>query len=412
MSVTSRNRVAENEGTIPLLIRRQVELNALLEITQAINSNFPAATLFRMYEFILTQHLKIKNLVVMIQSEQQWNLAVCKTDNPYTSSVEAVESSVSHYYDIQRIDSTSDALQIFDYIIPVYHKTQPLAYVLIGGFENLVDGMESDMRFIQTLTNVIVVAIENKKLFKEQLEQERLKKELDFARQVQSMLVPGKLPVKHEYEANALYLPHSSIGGDYYDFIELSEEEVLFCIADVSGKGVSAALLMANFQANLRALANTGTSLPELIQTLNQRVLANTQGDKFITFFVAKYAIKTRTLEYVNSGHNPPVLINDGVALKLSNGSPMLGVLDELPYINNQTVSLSKGALLLCFTDGLIESVDGFENGIFSEKTLDQFLIDHRKQTTKEINDLIDEKLIAARQSVSDDITVLSCKFF
>jgi sigma-B regulation protein RsbU (phosphoserine phosphatase) len=160
-------------------------------------------------------------------------------------------------------------------VIPVYHKKYPIAFTFIG--ENLIDAEDDvyePIRFVAAITNIIAVAIENKRLFKKQLEQERLKRELELAVQVQNMLIPGVLPHTAEFEFDGVYHPHEGVGGDYYDFIELGEREMAFCIADISGKGIAAALLMSNFQASLHSLINRKyLSVIEFASLLNERVL-------------------------------------------------------------------------------------------------------------------------------------------
>lgn len=405
------DRSVDNEGIISLLIRRQIELNALLEITQAINNNFSAATLFKMYEFVLTQHLKVKNLCVLIQQNQHWEFAIEPSGliEPLTPKV--LVPLLANYKELTLIDSSNSLLMPFKYVIPVKHKNQPLAYVLMGTYENIVDGFNKDMKFIETLTNVIVVAIENKKLFKEQIEQEKYKKELEFASQVQSMLIPHRLPESEHYELNAYYKPHSSVGGDYYDCMQLDNEQVVFCVGDVSGKGVSAALLMANFQANLRALVYQGISLEELVRQLNRKVYENTRGDKFITFFIAQYNYKSRKLKYVNAGHNPPLLIHADSVEELASGSTLLGAFEELPNVTSETKIIMPHALVLCYTDGLTEGADGFDNDVFGKDKLAAFSKDVAGKSAEGFNKLIIAKLEESNQLLADDVTLLTCRF-
>ena len=144
---------------------------------------------------------------------------------------------------------------------------------------------------------------------------EGVEKELELASEMQSMLFPRKLPNDEKMDVDALYQAQHQVGGDYYDFIRLNENEVAFCIADVSGKGVSAALLMANFQANLRALFKTTSSLNEIVTDLNRLVNENAKGEKFVTLFIAKYNYITRFLTYINAGHNPPILVYKNTSL-------------------------------------------------------------------------------------------------
>ena len=118
----------------------------------------------------------------------------------------------------------------------------------------------NNVSFIQTLTNIVVMAIENKRMAREQIKQERLKKELEVASEMQKLLFPSDLPSNKRMDISARYIPRHEVGGDYYDFIPLGEDEYIICIADVSGKGISAAMLMANFQATIRTLFATSVS--------------------------------------------------------------------------------------------------------------------------------------------------------
>ena len=167
--------------------------------------------------------------------------------------------------------------EAFDIVIPVYNNNSPLAYVLIGDIVEEGEGVSPTIKhlhFIQTLSNIIIVSIENMRLFQESLRQIAIKKELELASRMQNMLIPknSELPQNDKIWITSFYHPHLDVGGDYYDFINLSENEVGFCIADVSGKGISAALLMSNFQANLRALFSSEISLPALVEKLNGHI--------------------------------------------------------------------------------------------------------------------------------------------
>ena len=115
------------------------------------------------------------------------------------------------------------------------------------------------------------------------------------------------MPHTEELDVGAFYKPHQEVGGDYYDFVEVNENEIAFCIADVSGKGVSAAILMSNFQGNIRALMESSMPLEEVILTLNDRINASANGEKFITLFHCQIQQEdSQVLSYINAGHNPP----------------------------------------------------------------------------------------------------------
>jgi sigma-B regulation protein RsbU (phosphoserine phosphatase) len=176
---------------------------------------------------------------------------------------------------------------------------------------------------------------------------------------MQKMLIPDNrhMPKNPKLIVNGFYYPHSEVGGDYYDCIRLSETKTGFCIADVSGKGISAAMLMSNFQASLRALFTFDIELETLVKKLNSIVVVNAAGEKFITLFVARYDHKSRILEYINAAHNPPVLYNTvtGETLHLRTSCVGIGMLDEIPSVHKSEILIKDYSKIVCYTDGLSE---------------------------------------------------------
>jgi sigma-B regulation protein RsbU (phosphoserine phosphatase) len=260
-----------------------------------------------------------------------------------------------------------------------------------------------------------MVAIENKRLAKESVRQAAIKKELEVASQMQHMLFPRELPNDNNIEMAAEYIAHQEIGGDYYDFVRINEQEVALCIADVAGKGISAALLMSNFQANLRIMLHRTNSLTELVHELNNKVNEIAQGERFITLFVAKYNLVTRTLTYVNAGHNPPLLFdNGGSSTLLKIGTTGLGMLGELCKVKEGVMNIQPGTLLLCYTDGVIEQENdaGEEFGV---ARLRQIVAKHMHSgNVKEINRMIIEAVAKHKgtRGYVDDIALLTCRIF
>jgi sigma-B regulation protein RsbU (phosphoserine phosphatase) len=182
-----------------------------------------------------------------------------------------------------------------------------------------------------------------------------------LASKIQAGLVPHEdqlLQTGHT-RAKSYYHPHDKVGGDYFDVLSLGTNYVGFCMADVSGKGMAAALLMSNFQAMVRALFTAKCDLKTLVADLNARVSANTGGEKFITMFIGRYNCLTGMLTYVNAGHLPPMLYQDGTLTELNEGSIGLGMLDEMPGISQGKIRLHKGDLIVSYTDGLVEVDDG-----------------------------------------------------
>ena len=391
---------------------KQLQINRLLNVTQAINNNVSAQGLYDMYRDFLSWELGIKKMALYVRDANQWP---CITSLGVEDQLCQMDISewLPAYTELNNLEETDHPLiKLFDIVIPVRHKETPIAYVFIGGFGE-DDDMYSKVQFITTITNIIAVAIENKRLFKRQIEQERLKREIELAAEVQQMLMPQTLPMTREYELDFIYKPHLSVGGDYFDFIELEDGKIVFCVGDFTGKGLAAAMLMANFQANFHTLIKRHAELDEFVRNLNESVNQLTQGEKFITFFIAEYDIKSRVLRYVNAGHNPPILLNRDELYELKKGTIMLGPYKELPKLEIGTVQIDKEALILSFTDGLTELRN--EAGIMlTEETLHGFMRQYWKLQAADFNQELHKFINQFKGSANylDDFTVLTCKLY
>jgi len=389
---------------------KELELNALLEITQAINNNLPEESLYKIYDFTLRANLNIKRLALYV-FDDSWD---CKVN--YGTKMNCFETEVDEellsYKSVTRLKEHKGEFKEFDYVIPVMHKASLLALVFVSDIEEEDEEVKrSSMRFIQALSNIIIVAIENKKLARQQLEQEALRKELEIASDVQQFLFPENLPDGLRLKIEASYLPHDRVGGDYYDYIPINQNQFLICIADVSGKGIPAAILMSNFQASLRTLIRQSGNLKEIIEELNYQVLENAKGEKFITFFAAIYDHKLKTLVYVNSGHNPPLLITEGQIKYLDEGSTVLGAMHPLPFLNEGFITDLDDFLLFCYTDGLTETENEKDEEYGSERLEDYFKNNKSFDLQKIHQDIIIElDTFKGRNGYRDDITMLSCK--
>lgn len=392
---------------------KELELNSLLEVTQAINNNVPEEFLYKIYNFTLRGNLKIKKIALFVLDDQ-WN---CKVNFGTTASFTKI--TLPDYFkklksntSLKEFDKTS--FSEFDIVIPVSHKENTLALVFLG--DQKADGYyeHDNLKFIQALTNIIIVAIENKKLARKQLEQEAFRKELEIASDVQQFLFPVKLPNTDLLNVEASYLPHDIIGGDYYDYIPINKNQFLLCVADVSGKGIPAALMMSNFQASLRTLLRQTPNLRDIVEALNFQVLENAKGEKFITFFACIYDISLKTLIYVNAGHNPPILCkSSGELIFLEEGSTVLGAMHPMPFINEGFITDLDKFRIFCYTDGLTETVseEGDEFGV-------ERLIEYFKSPSTRIKDMrtIHSDIIVSldnfkgRNGYHDDITMLSCR--
>ncbi|MFZ9942536.1 MAG: PP2C family protein-serine/threonine phosphatase [Bacteroidia bacterium] len=393
---------------------KKLQLHWLLQITKAINYNLPSTNLFEIYQSVLRNQLRVGK-VLLVVNEGGWH-------SPFRYGVEGVsipEEMDALLTDIKSFSEggmTNDSwMRPFDTIVPVLHQDVPLAYAVIGGLdEEVFHSKREIITYIHTITNVIVVAIENKRMAKESIRQAALERELQLAAQMQSMLFPESLVTHSFLDIAATYIPHQSVGGDYYDFIKLSDHEALVCMADVSGKGLSAAMLMSNFQANLHAIIrHTAFTLEDLVTELNACVNGSAKGEKFITFFVARISEKNSTIEYINAGHNPPVLLHDNTAELLEAGTTGLGMFEELPFLKHGTATFNKGSLLFCYTDGITD-MENIHGAPFGSENLEQLLRDHFHVAN--MRDLHDRMVLSfddyrGGAAFPDDVTFLSVRF-
>jgi phosphoserine phosphatase RsbU/P len=399
----------------PSLKRLQVfnfKLNALLEITQAINDNLSVHDLLSRYQKILQEDLKIGKIQI-IKYGNFWDciLNTHPAEN-YGQKID-VERDLKSFTDICFISSsTNPAINAYDIVIPVFNNYYPIAYVLIGDIQEEmgVSPVIKHLNFIQTISNIIIVAIENIRLIKENIRQETLKKEMELASRMQSMLIPkaSTLPKTENLTVTAFYQPHFEVGGDYFDYIQMGPNEFGFCIADVSGKGISAAILMSNFQATLRALFTKEIPLNALVEKLNERVLSNANGEKFITMFVARYNSKSHELEYINAGHNPPLMYESETKnlTLLRNGCVGIGMLDFIPYIIKGNEYITGPTKILCFTDGLVEFIEG-DDVHLGTPILEEILCNN-DSIEKNIEEIIEKQSIKeGNPAIFDDITML-----
>jgi len=408
------NHPSGEDELIQLLLKRQSELNSLLEITRAINKNTSTTVLIQMLEVILQNHLHVGRFRFLIEKDSTY-ACISKYGGEIESStlLSKACATLSKIRTPHPLDKSADAvLNKYDYFIPIYHKSKALAYALIGDFTTSGEMLNNDLNVIQTLVNVVVVALENKKLFRERLQSERLQREMELAAEVQNMLIPLRVHKETAVEIGARYLPHQNVGGDYFDFIRLNDDEFLWCIADVSGKGVSAALLMANFQATLHAWTAVEDDLTNIIERLNQKVIDNTKGERFITLFIAKYNQKTRKLNYINAGHNPTILYCQGEAITLKLGTTMIGAFEELPFLNQGEIDVEPGSLLFNYTDGLLD-FEPYGDKEWTEEQLLDFVIARGDDTPDDFNQaLLDHLNNTIKGKPIDDITMLTLRIF
>lgn len=402
----------ENIYLKKLIARKQEKVNSYIELTKAINNNFSRAALYKLLEFTLERNFQIQKIALFV-NEGEWKLEINKGNEEIANKIDVKEDLIKFHViqDIKRYKGSH--FEGFDYLIPVVHKKSPLAYLLVSEMKlEELDSIDENLKYIESICSFILTSIENKRLFKEQLEKNRISKEVELASQVQNMLIPSVLPKDENIEAAAFYKPHGSIGGDYYDLISIDDNTVVFCMCDVSSKGIAAGMIMANFQAQLRAMVVKYDSLEQIVDYLNFKLFEITQGDKFITMFLGRYNYESRTLEYVTAGHNISYLIQNDEIIELKKGSTLLGAFDNLPKIEVGREQIDENGVLFTYTDGLTEQENELKQ-MYGEESLVKFLLNNNKTDMQELVENLQTEIskYKGESPYGDDVSVLAMKF-
>jgi predicted permease len=267
--------------------------------------------------------------------------------------------------------------------VPLRTRTEIMGLLLMAPARDHGYGT-AERQVLRSCADQFALMMENARLTDRVVGQEVLRRDLALAAEVQKRLLPSGPPSAAVADFAAISLPARSIGGDYYDFIQIGDQRIGIALADVSGKGVAAALIMSVVQASLRIIASDGDiSLPRLAEKMNDFLYRTTPGNKYATFFYAQVDGDRRQLRYVNAGHNPPYLVRargnaaaapgqDGQVEELTTGGAVVGMLPGMSY-EEATVDLCSGDVLLAYTDGVTEAHSP-DNAEFGEDRLKALL--------------------------------------
>lgn len=261
-------------------------------------------------------------------------------------------------------------------------------------------------------------------LVKERVQKERLERELEIAKEVQEQLFPREAPKLGRLELTGLCLPARVVSGDYYDFLQFNSHRLGLALGDICGKGISAALLMANLQATLRSnvtnyfsrtdndseQADSAGNVARVVKRINEQIYHHTSANKFASFFYAVYDDRRPALTYCNAGHNPPLYFNPRGCQRLTTGGTVVGIFPDADY-EEETIELLPGDLLLAYTDGILESVNEYGEE-FGEQRLIDLVENNRHASAERIQQLVVEKVLewAFEEERDDDMTLIVAK--
>jgi sigma-B regulation protein RsbU (phosphoserine phosphatase) len=295
--------------------------------------------------------------------------------------------------------------------VPLKLKNKMIGVLCLFNKKEGSDFTPDDQRLLSIIAIQSAQTIENARLYEEERKLLALEEDLRIAREIQQSLLPKSDPEIQGMEITGLSLPAKQVGGDYYDFIQIDEDHLGLAIADVSGKGTPAALLMANLQACLRGQAVINRSVKDTVTKANFMLSRFMDAGKFVTLFYGILDLKEKSFTYTNAGHNFPLYLQSGGDLRtLEKGGLILGISDRSEY-EEETVQLKPGDLMLLYTDGITEATNEKEE-MFEEKRLLKLLREHQTIPVQNLSQKIVDSVIAFQGAhpQEDDITLVLLK--
>jgi sigma-B regulation protein RsbU (phosphoserine phosphatase) len=400
--------VEEIQGVNRRLDRKIQQLNTIFDISRELNTTLDKKKIGSLLSFAIMGELLVNKCLVLTKEDQKFDVLIAKGVSPKLD-LDPKSCLIDHPVILEDSDKLGSLKQLgFAIIVPMQIQNQTKGLLVLGPKISAGEFDESDVEFLTTLGNQAMTSLENAQLFDEMLEKQRLEEELNLARSIQQNLLPSTLPQPKGYEIAAMNIPSKHVGGDYYDIIPISENELGISIADVSGKGAGAALLMANLQASLQALASSGMKIHEMIEKINNLIYQNTALDKYITFFYGVLNTEKHCFTYCNAGHNPPYKMDgNGKFTELMTGGIVLGMMPDMTFETAEIVFKPNDRIVF-YTDGITESMNEDEEE-FGEIRVKKLM---QKYTSSSAEDLIQKMVnetirFRGKWPQTDDMTLL-----
>jgi sigma-B regulation protein RsbU (phosphoserine phosphatase) len=406
--------------------KRINQLSLLFEATRLLNSTLDLAELLELILKIARSEVKAERGTVFLvdgKREEIWSIAASGLDHqeiriPFGKGIagrvavsgEMVNTEDAYtleYFDPgfdQRLNYRTKSLLS----MPIKHHSGEIVGVL--QLLNAQSGKFTvdDVGFLNKLSGHMAMALENAQMHRDTMEKQRMERELSLARSIQHRLLPEAPPIVPGYDIAVLSDFCFDVAADYYDFINLGPQSLLLVSAEVEGKGVSSALIMANLQATLRALVMHLHSLEVLAFSLNEMLYTYTKAGKHLSVFLGLIDTRRNILQYVNAGHVPPILVRGktGEVKLLEEGGTVIGLFPQVDYTRG-SVKLEKDDVFVCSTDGILQISDD-EKHQYGARRLTDFVRRHRERTAQGIADAVLAEVSAySTASMNDDDKVL-----
>ncbi len=401
------------------LDRRIHELNTLFDLSKEFNLLVDREKISRIFKFALLGQLFIRKFFLIYKNQDNISLLASSglTSDPDNSHVEHIFSVPNQEVfliddEFKQQNPWVEENEIIA-LIGISIQNEKVAVIGVGERVNKIPFSENDFNFLKSLANLAAISIQKTYFLEERIDKERMEEELSIAKSIQQGLLPDPIPPVPGAELAAKTISSREVGGDYFDVARSPDGNTIFAIADVTGKGVPAALLMANMQSMLHLLLPVDISFAEATERVNNIIFKNTPSDKFITFFWAKYLSDHKILRYVNAGHNPPLLLRHDKAEfeELDKGGLLLGALETIAPYEQTDIQLNPNDLLVCYTDGVDEAMHPIDQKEFGTERLKESILKNRDKTCEEILDGIVQDVNAfSSNQLTDDLTLLVLK--
>lgn len=397
------------------LDRKVHDLNTLLELSKDFNMMVDQEEIAKVFKFAMLGQMLIRTFFFVIDTGDEKKIIASSgiKNNPSKKDLKKLFEldDVTHCQgnsDCDFLDQNEIKL-----VIALRFQGEKTAVVGVGAPATKKEYGNEEVNFLQSLGNLALLTIQKTLLLEERLEKQRMEEDLQLAKTIQKGLLPHPLPNITGFDIAATNISSRQVGGDYFDIIQTPDGGYLIAIADVTGKGVSASLLMANLQSMLHALAPIDITLDGATGSINDIIYHNTPPDKFITFFWGKIASDGRSFKYVNAGHNPPVLFRKGADIPelLEQGGVILGAMETFMPYESADIPIQKGDLMVLYTDGVTEAMNPPQTEEYEEERLIECILKNREKSSEEIMEAIITDINKFSNNIQyDDITLIVIK--
>ncbi|MFZ1322831.1 MAG: PP2C family protein-serine/threonine phosphatase [Ignavibacteria bacterium] len=404
------------------------QLNSLFELGKEFNSSFiDKENIIKLLNFSLLGNFGIKDFVILSRDnsdkfvivKDNKNLEIEKFDLDNLLSGDDIPLVLRKTIAINK-DSTIPFIKYlfekdFELFIPTIINNKIDSIICLGKKISKKPFSEEDIEFLESIMNLSLISIHNYFLFQEYLSKQKIESELIIAREIQEALLPDKIPEINNYKIAGMNNPALQIGGDYYDFIKISDDKLVIVIADVSGKGTPASLLMASIQSAvhsyLKLYKEGNFDFAKVTEKINELIYENTSSEKFITFFWGILDSKENTFEYINAGHNPPQMLKGNKFIELSEGGFIIGILDIPMNYEIGKVNMEKDDIIVFYTDGVTEALNTKEEE-YGETNLKNIILKERNNSPSVILNSIKNSVLEFSKNMPqyDDITLIVLK--